>query len=308
MSESNIDDDITTGNSNVAKATRRIEKAAADKDLSEAKRSDTMPIAQQLLENDIIGRFMAKGLIPNRYIVSGTGNKIMMLPQVLRTASHNAPWCYTCNSGDRACQFRLDIEECFGFIPRHCMNCWKVVVYPQNIIELFKLYEIQKEMIRHDPYCLCKCGIEVRDEVERNYGGYFYNNSLAAGLDRLDQVREIVAKKMAPGTRVILKRACTEYERKYGDSDKWDEKFSGPDYLAINDLIEDVCAIEQEYPHQPKLIEAHVLASWIRYAASIGDPALKELNGGKNLYPDYVSYEQDGAYLNNKKREVKDNA
>ncbi|GAF72079.1 unnamed protein product, partial [marine sediment metagenome] len=102
----------------------------------------------------------------------------------------NRPWCYTHTPKDQPCIWYRSIEKLFGFIPSKCLNCWKVVVRPQSIVELFDLCDLQHEMAAEDDSCHCKCGIEKRDYVFGNYGGYFYNPSLEKGLDRRDEVRE----------------------------------------------------------------------------------------------------------------------
>jgi hypothetical protein len=249
-------------------------------------------LISQLIGQDILAPFINQGLLGTRYMVSKEGDKIVSLPYVLRALQFKSPWCYVNNDLERRCQWRQDIEACFGFIPRQCMACWKVVVVPRTLKELLILHKVQKVMVSKDPHCWCKCGVEIRPDVERNYGGYFYTNSKEEGLRRLREVRKLVHANIAPDVPVFLKRSCTEFERKYGDSDQWDQK-RAVNADQIEQQIKEHSTIEHEGTDQNMLVENHVVAGWIKFAAERGDPTVRELNNGKPLYPDYVKYEEE---------------
>jgi hypothetical protein len=104
------------------------------------------------------------------------------------------------------------------FVPSKCQACFKVVVRPKTLEQLFALMELEQRLGRP-----CKCGIESRDSVHALYGGYFYNWGLAEGLDCYELVRAEVDKepRLGPDIDVFLKRSCTEYEHACGDSDTW---------------------------------------------------------------------------------------
>ena len=105
------------------------------------------------------------------------------------------------------------------FVPRGCQGCWKVVVKPRTLQQLFNLLNVQKMLGRPS-----KCGIEHRESVHGLYGGYFYNTSREGGLECYEAVKAAMLENefLAPlvdevdglgkTTRVILKRACTEME------------------------------------------------------------------------------------------------
>jgi hypothetical protein len=248
-------------------------------------------VAQKVLANDFVGPFLKSGLIPQRYCIGTNSGKIEKLPKAFRVNKVDPPWMFVNNPPTgRFCQWQLDKAQVFKFVPRRCRACWKTVVYPRNILELLKLRDLQTQMAKADPACACKCGIELRTEVERNYGGYFYNNSKAGGLDKLKKVRMLVEKFVGKGIRVILKRGCTEFERDFGDSKEWDK------YAAYNDLedrLEAISYIEDEFHAQPKIVQDHVLATWLLFAASIKDETLMELTDGESMYPDYSTYEEE---------------
>jgi len=187
------------------------------------------------------------------------------------------------------------------FVPRGCQSCWKVVVKPRTVQQLFNLHEVQKKMDISS-----KCGIEIRPAVSELYGGYFYNRSLEEGLECYDLVKKEMLEnnKLAPlvdevdddgrTTRIILKRACTEFEHLLGDSSKWEVT---PEQNFIEDLIEKNVISENPKFLQPDNLKCNVKKRWIEFAYANGDETYRYYTGGKTLYPPYVTYHQkkDGA-------------
>ena len=180
------------------------------------------------------------------------------------------------------------------FVPRNCQNCWKVVVKPRTVQQLFNLLEIEKAMDRPS-----KCGIEVRDSVHGLYGGYFYNKSKEAGIECYNAVYQALSENevMKPllnevdsdnkTTRLILKRACTEFEHACGDSDKW-EVTDGQN--VIEDLVENYVVPDNMTIQQPEHLLWNIKRRWIEWAWKNGDPTYSRYTNGKPLYPDYVTY------------------
>lgn len=167
------------------------------------------------------------------------------------------------------------------FVPIGCQNCYKVVVKPRTVVELFGLDELQGSLDRP-----CKCGIEVRESVHGLYGGYFYNTGLKAGKQCYEKIRS----KVKTDIPVILKRGCTEMEHTVGPSDQWkitDEQ------IAIEKLIEETVICPPERSVQPESVVHHVKLRWINFAYQNGDSSYLELSNGKPIAPDYVTYHHD---------------
>lgn len=185
--------------------------------------------------------------------------------------------------------------DIMGFLPTKCLACFKVVVKPRTLRQLFSLLDLQLSFGLPS-----KCGTEDRPEVFGNYGGYFYNRGLDAGLVCYRKVRDAVAADPdlrsllddrdvnGVPTRVILKRACTEFERRFGRSDKWGNP--SDDQAELERRIED--AFYRDYPKvlQSRDVVEHVHEGWIRFAWDRGDETAKDYNGGLPLYPPYVTY------------------
>ena len=243
---------------------------------------------ESLMIADVLGPWIANGVFPQKYEIDrATG---MVTDSKYAYADPNLPWVMVNNDGTRECEFYKDVDRIYNFIPPPCLCCWKVVVMPRTVRELFQLLKIELEMVAENPYCFCKCGIEKREEVERLYGGYFYCNDLQQGLIRLSQVKERVHAEISPDVPVILKRACTEYERKYGPSDKWDQLRNPSNEATWQSLLK-VFKTTKQFAKQPTLIQKHIQLTWVAFAAMNGDKSVKELNGGKSLYPGYVTYD-----------------
>lgn len=255
---------------------------------SNHKKEAPMTFLEKIFSEDLIGPWIDHGLIPQYYEFNKTGLLVMS-----RFAMNlfDVPWLYVTSPFDRHCSWYKHIDACHDFIPKKCMHCWKVVVMPKTLKALFQLLSIERKMVEENPYCYCKCGIETRGDVERNYGGYFYTNSLKEGLIRLEEVREKVYPVLGDDTTVILKRSCTEYERKYGPSNQWDSKRT-EQHEIIEERLNQIFKVGYEDLTNPDLMQAHTMVKWIKFAADRGDPTIPELNGGRRIYPGYVTYEQ----------------
>lgn len=216
---------------------------------------------------------------------------------ILTGGSCNTPWCYTPTPLDDKCAiwsrvFDLPGMEPRQFVPRHCMECWKVVIRPRNFKELMQLERIERELGLES-----KCGIEVRPSVSANYGGYFYNHSIAEGLS----CKRLLTNKLhreifndVPGDQmskyVFLKRACTEYERDLGDSSLWqvmDKQLPVEDFVLNNTVVVQLDVNQSE--------EAKVVTRrfWMSRAHSVGDMSYVPFNENKALYPPYRTYTKE---------------
>ena len=249
---------------------------------------------ESIYADDVIGAWVANGLLGKYYQVDANTGLIIRSPGF--QAFWDLPWIMVNNDGTRECDFYKQVEAIYGFIPPPCMECWKVVVFPKTLKQLMQVLQIEMRMTDANPYCFCKCGIEMRPDVERNYGGYFYTSGINEGLIRLTQVREELKKVFGENSEVkaILKRACTEYERAHGPSDKWDELVTDK-HRGIWKKLNEVFALTKKHTRQPEIIKKHVLTLWLNHAISIGDPSIKEFNDGKNFYPGYVLYDIEEA-------------
>ena len=169
------------------------------------------------------------------------------------------------------------------FVPEGCQRCYKVVVRPRTLKELFMLLDIQMKLDVPS-----KCGIERRPTVHGLYGGYFYNDGIKAGLEKYTQVRNIVSEAISPDVKVILKRACTEFEMAFPDSSTWTVT---PWQRQVEALVKEWITNDIPPILQPPTVLTHVHRRWIEWAYQNGDETYLEYTGGKPLYPRYTTYE-----------------
>jgi hypothetical protein len=172
------------------------------------------------------------------------------------------------------------------WVPTHCQNCWKTVVTPQTVLQLFALNELQENTDRP-----CKCGIEVRPTTEKHYGGYFYARGYENGHEMYRWVRDAVDnhKHLGKDVPVILKRACTEMEIECGRSDKWETT----DFqLHLERLISENIGPtrDDEEKDQPENILIRVKRKWLEFAADRADFTYMHFTGGKKINKPYVTY------------------
>lgn len=196
------------------------------------------------------------------------------------------PWHHVNPCPYKQCNIDHQVKfNCFGYVPPKCLECWKVVVGPRTLKELFQLVDIERSM-QHP----CKAGIELRAYTSRPYGGYFYNNSLDEGRDCYEKVRKAVNEHIGEDVPVILKRACTEYEMILGNSMTW----------HMNDLAwqleNEIDAIVEDDAkgsvRQPDIVVRHVHKRWIEYAYKLGDKTYLDYTDGEPLYPPYQTYHE----------------
>jgi len=205
---------------------------------------------------------------------------------IKRAHGFQTPWVHVVQTPTKRCGIDHQIKfEKFGFIPPRCLQCWKVVVMPRTLKELFQLEQVEYVLQRPS-----KCGIEVRNYTPRHYGGYFYNDSVEEGRECYEVVREAVNDMISPEVGVILKRGCTEMEMKCGNAGFW---HITPEHLELDQIIEDrvenSAAISSK---QADYVVAHVKNEWMKWAFSHGDMTYKEFNGGMNMFPDYQYFHE----------------
>jgi len=197
---------------------------------------------------------------------------------------YETPWHHVKPCPFKQCNIDHQIKfNQFGYIPPRCLECWKVVVGPRTLKELFDLVALEKKLDRPS-----KAGIEMRAYTGRPYGGYFYNNSLDEGLDCYKIVREAVDEALSPDVPVLLKRGCTEYEFILGDARGW---FMNDYANELDNVIETFVDDDAKSAMpQPDMVTRHVHKRWIEYAYKLGDQTYLDYTDGKTLYPSYYTF------------------
>ena len=192
------------------------------------------------------------------------------------------PWIFVAQARKKWCGYWNHIYcNMFNVIPTACrFNCWKTVIKPRTVEELFKLYELLRAL--NVP---SKCGADVRNYTYGPWGGYVYGDTLEEGRDYYARVRKGVDKIISPDVSVILKRGCTEMER-LTPSDQWD--IVPPEMLDLERRLHDLFEFEETNYFQSDHLKNEIKERWVRRAIEIGDPTARAVaemfSGDRNIW------------------------
>jgi len=203
------------------------------------------------------------------------------------TVGIHTPWHHVKHCSNKRCALDHEVKfNVLGYIPPKCQECWKVVVSPRTLKELFLLLEVEKNL--QEP---SKCGIEMRWYTPKLYGGYFYTNSLDEGRFRYEQVRKAVDEHISKDVNVVLKRACTEFELTLGPSAYW---FMTDEQHRTDKILDDL--VEGAVPLNTGQTDYHldiIHTNWIEWAWKHQDPTVGEYIGENvSLYPQAMTYHE----------------
>lgn len=174
------------------------------------------------------------------------------------------------------------------FVPRKCQQCWKIVIRPQTLKQLFALEGLLLQLAWPS-----KCGTERRSYTplsQYRYGGYIYNTSVDEGLERLGIIRDLIEDHpVLSGIECYLKRACTEMELAFPDSTTWTVS---DEQNRVEDILDKFLVFNVPFSKSGQHMIDKVHMGWIEWAAEIGDETYLEYTDGKRLYPEAVRYER----------------
>ena len=241
---------------------------------------------REVSHENLIPKMQSAGLLNNRYVDIET--KRLHKVAAIKSEPY---WVYINPNPDLLCTEYRAIVKGFGFIPKTCCNCYKIVVQPRSFHELMQLYDLQEEMAKENPKCWCKCGIEEREFVPRHYGGYFYTQGLEVGKSRYKTVRAKVDKHISKDTPVILKRYCTEFELQFGPSDRYEQP---PGADEVEKQIWETIEIVSGGVKQPQFIINNTIQTWMVFAWGRGDKTVMLYNNGAPLFTPSVTYHEEG--------------
>lgn len=192
------------------------------------------------------------------------------------------------------CVRHLTVFDKFHIIPKYCFDCYKVLVEPRTVMELFKLLMIlEKLALPNDNSRKCMC--EARVDCVGTYKGFIYNRGMEEGKEVRNIVREAVADGISPKVRITLKRGCSEYGRLYpkyarikpgtammqynNDWQVHEDAFDASTVFTPGDSDDDDASQTSYSPS-----EIFAMQFWLRYAATIGDASYLKI-AGRSLPP-----------------------
>ena len=192
----------------------------------------------------------------------------------------NTPWIHIKSTLNRKCDLWTLYVNHFNVIPEGCLNCWKIVARPKNFDEAVRFKNLMVGW--NFP---SKIGCEPRKFVPAHWGAYFYNDDMMEAITKFQIIRKGM-DEIDPNNSVILKKGCSEFEQKYGDSRMWK---GNPEFeKRLNDYF----AWDFKVLHQPDEAIESVMMDWYEFAHSVGDMSYLPHNNGELLFPKpYVYYD-----------------
>lgn len=224
---------------------------------------------------DPIGPVVDK-LEPNGFMLDLDGR---IRPAGPRRHSLDTPWLNTKVDSRRHCfKWHRIYFNFYGLIPSGCMNCFKLVVRPRTLKELFVLRDLQAKQVQDPDFVACKCGIERRANVKVKalYGGYYYMPLEATMAERKSLARKIkleVRGELGIQYTPFLKRGCTEMEAGAGSSESWE--YDEKDRM-FEDILESTWVIPKIPLPEPTVLRPSIMKRWILWAAENSDPTAKD--------------------------------
>ena len=193
---------------------------------------------------------------------------------------------------DRKCHLWAPIYfNKYRIIPKGCRSCWKVVLNPKTLRELFDVMNIQNNM-----KIPAKTGLELRPYTGNvgGYGAYWYA-PLADGLEGGRKMFKKLSEKF-DRKDLILKRGCTEMELKYYPSSIWDDFREGWDLKEA--LLDATYECVKERPtKEPGAYITYTMMQWIEWAFEHGDQTYRDYTD-QDFKLAYELYHHGGHHTN----------
>lgn len=206
---------------------------------------------------------------------------------IKRQMDPNSPWVFKSSPPDRDSTKWLEVYfRCYRFIPRTCHSCFKVVLKPETLDDLYKVWKLQMKMD-----LASKCGLETRSFVRsKGYVAYWYC-PIAGGLEEarswFKKIKTKVKEQAIKG-EIYLKKGCLEMELAVGPSDKW---VHSTEHERLEYMLDQIFVQPPDRTPQPAHHVIHVQRLWIERAWRCGDDTVFDY-ADKNLFqPSPIHYE-----------------
>ncbi len=184
------------------------------------------------------------------------------------------------------CNRHYNVFTEYNVIPEYCFGCYKILIEPTTVMELFKLL-ILLERIHLPDNNTRKCMVETRLECSGTYKGFVYVRDLEESRALCNSVSRAVAEEISPDIPVTLKRGCTEYNFAYPGYASTQPGIEHMDYNPDWKVLEEAFDKGRTYTRRtsPAQLtacppyEVFAMTFWLGYAATIGDLSYLEIAG-----------------------------
>ena len=183
---------------------------------------------------------------------------------------------------DLNCDRHMKIFENHNIIPEYCFGCFKVLIEPNNVIDLIKLH-LLFDSLEFDNQNFRKCMIEGRKNIKGNYKGFIYCKQLNEAEKILDFVSAEIKNKINKSMISKIKRGCSEYSDKFPEFKNLNKNMMK--YNQSWKKIENI--FDKKNNTNNKSLVKHtwgvtikdilIFENWITYAKTIGDESYKKI-------------------------------
>ena len=219
---------------------------------------------------------------------------------------------YRRNEINLNCDRHFDVFNTFNVIPKYCFGCFKVLIEPNNVMELFKLYIVFDNLNLKNNNTR-KCMLELRPNISGAYKGYIYCSSLNEAYEVQNLVDAILKKKIKASIVISVKRGCSEFGVAY------------PEYKKINKNENALMKYNEEWKEKENLTDIYrnekniltkktlqkslkgvtvsdvlIMRNWLGYAKKIGDLSYKNIINDVTINP-LIEKELSGQLLKRSK-------
>lgn len=190
------------------------------------------------------------------------------------------------NQHPGGCKRHMTVFNKYNVIPKFCFNCYKVVIEPRTVMELFKLVIV---FLKHDlpNDNVRKCLAEGRENVPGTYKGMIYCLGIDEGKAILQIYNDLLAQEISKNIPIALKRGCSEYALSYPEyaAAEQDMKYR-EEWQKHEDIADENMTFNRKintnatHNHDGySLRDAEAMLAWLRYAATIGDLSYLDITG-----------------------------
>ena len=184
------------------------------------------------------------------------------------------------------CDRHYNVFNEFNVIPEYCFGCYKILIEPTTVMELFKLL-ILFEKIHLPDNNTRKCMVETRLDCSGTYKGLIYCRELEESRELCRIVSKAVADEISPNISVTLKRGCTEYNAAYPGYASTQPGIKPMEYNPDWRILEENFDKGRTYSRRESPVqlttcppwEVFAMTFWLGYAATIGDTSYLEIAG-----------------------------
>ena len=200
----------------------------------------------------------------------------------LKDLNFNITQIYRRHKNILNCKRYKKIFNTHDVIPKYCFGCYKIQIEPNNVVDLIKLYFLFDNISLNNNN-LRKCMIEFRSNIQGNYKGLIYCDSLNESEFIQNQLTELLENNFDKKLLCKIKRGCTEFGMKYHKYDNLtdDAMIYKPEWEKYENLI------DVKYPELRldriitpsikgvSLNDVLIIRNWLTYARMIGDQTYK---------------------------------